>query len=180
MSNEEAKDKFSNTMEIRSDILWSVAVNYNYTNYFYTTTSWRGENSHWSYIQFNFFKVLVIDAAKLFIDTGNQKFNLFNLITNLETGEFRNLGVQVSRLQYYRNQLSAFNQFFDSIKEYRDRVFAHTDYMAGLNPGPLFFSHLEELINLGYEFMKETSMAITGKLIHNPINKTNLADLKLV
>jgi len=151
-----------------------------YTKHFYSTTSWSDENPHASYIKFNFFKVLVIDAAKLFIDSGNQKFNLFNLITNLETGEFRNLGVQVSRLHYYRNRLSAFNQFFDFIKEYRNKVFAHTDYMAGLNPGPLFFSHLEELINLGYELMNETSMAITGKLIPNPINKTNLTDLKLV
>jgi hypothetical protein len=179
MNNQEAKEKFSNTMAIRSSIMWDIAVNYNYAKYFYTSSSWRGENSHWSYIQFNFFKVLVIDVAKLFVDNRNQKFNFFKLLISLETGEFRNLEIQLIRIKHYRTRLSAFTQFFDSIEEYRNKFFAHTDYMAGLNPGPLFFSQLEELINIGYELMNETTMAITGKLIHNPINKTKLTDLKL-
>ena len=179
MTKQEEKDRLINQMYIRENILWNIAVNFNYTKHLYTVSSSTNVNTHCGHIQFNLFKVLVIDLAKLFVSGKNQKFNLFNLLDDLETGELKELGLKKSQIEHYRKQLALNSSLFTSTKHFRDTLFAHTDYLGGIGPTQSFFTQLEGLITLSYELLNEISISITGQKIHNVLNKTDLTNFKI-
>lgn len=180
MTDQEAKEIFQNKMILRVDILRNVSINYDYAKYLFNNFSAGSINSHWSYIRYNFFTVLIIDLAKLFVDSKNQKFNFFKFLVQLEKGDYKNLGILQNRIDYFRNELSKHMKLFSSIEYYRNKLFAHTEIITGINPHKLFFTQLESLINLAFEISNETSKTILNKEILNIINLTNLSDLNVL
>ena len=177
---QELQEKFKNQMVIRVDILRDVSINYNYAKYLFTNYSLTKINSHWGHIKYNFFKLLIIDLAKLFVDNQNQKLNFFKFLIQLENEDYKNLGVLQNRIDHYRNELNAYNQFYTSIKYYRDKLFAHTEILVGISPQESFFTQLENLINLGFEISNEFSKTIVNNEIINIINLIDLSDFKIV
>lgn len=178
MTKQEAKDKFQYEMNIRMDILRNVSINYSYTKHLFTISP-TILSLHWSHIRYNLFCVLIIDLAKLFVENENQKFNFFKFLIKLEKGDYKKLGVSQSTIDHYKNKLNVYSPFFKSVKKYRNKIFAHTDILAGISPKKRFFTQLEDLINLGFNIANETSKTIVNKEIIHTIKCMDLSDLRM-
>ena len=180
MRRKELKEKFQRDMVIRVDILRNISIDYNYAKYLYQDSISMNLNQHWSRVRHNFYKILFIDIAKLYSNpkSGNQKFNFLKLLTRLEKGDYKKFGMRIERITHFKSELDSHKIFFEVVREYRDTLFAHTEIQAGIGPTDIFFSKLEEIINLGFNICNEISKAILNKEIVNIINLIDLSDLK--
>jgi hypothetical protein len=160
--------------------MWEMTNNYNYASYLYDKFNITSENltSHWLEIRFAFFRLLVIDTAKIFTSSKSQKYNIFKLLDSLETGIYQNLNFPKPRIKAFRTQLHQFENFCLTTKQFRDQVFAHTDNFSGITPGEEFFPTLEKLITLGYLIINELSTVIPGFALYpNPLHKKDMTTL---
>lgn len=180
MTKEETKFDFENKMTIRVDILRAIAINYTYYDFLFNNVSKENINLHWDQIRHNFFRLLFIDLAQLFVEKKNtHKLNIFTLFTSLEVGHYRNLGVHEDRIHYYRKELNKYKTFVSVIEKYRNQLFGHTEISAGIVPHKLFFSNSRKLINLTFEFLNEISETISRKNIANILETMNIDDFKI-
>ena len=179
-TKKETKFDFENKMTIRVDILRTIATNYTYYDFLFNNDPKEKRNFHWANIRFNFFRLLFIDLAQLFVEKKDtHKLNIFTLLNSLETGHYRNLGVQKNRTDHYRKELNKYKNFFLIIEKYRNQLFVHTEILAAIKPDKLFFSQSRELINLTFEFLNEISETISKKSIVNSLEVMNIDDFKI-
>jgi hypothetical protein len=180
MIKEEIITDFQNKMSLRVDILNSVSINYNYTKHLFMNFKPSEIGDHWGFIRHNLFKMLTIDLAKLFVNSSNQKVNLFKLFEQLEDGKYKDFKIDKKIIEVYKIKLRKYRKFFKEIQHYRDKLFAHTEINAGVSPLNVFFLQLNDLINLSYEILNEISLTIIKREYTNVIDKIDLRNFKVL
>ena len=94
MKGNEIRLDFAHRIIIRDEILRGIAINYVYADFLFNKVPDKILNEHWSLIRYNFFKLIVLDLAKLFINKREtHKLNFFTFLNQLESPEYRNLGI---------------------------------------------------------------------------------------
>ncbi len=160
-------------MSIRRNILDNLAINYNYSYYLYITSPSKITNFHWGHFRYMAYKMLVIEACKLFTNNNNQKYNFYKLFEKLGTGEFRQLYVGNSKIENWKNDINLHSDFIIGLKYLRDNLFAHTDKVQGSSPLKQFFTKMKILINLGYHIQNELFLHISENQVRNLLDKTD-------
>lgn len=180
MKGNEIRLDFAHRIIIRDEILRGIAINYVYADFLFNKVPDKILNEHWSLIRYNFFKLIVLDLAKLFINKREtHKLNFFTFLNQLESPEYRNLGIAKTQIESFRGKLNKYTNTFKGIEKIRDKTIAHTDNLSSIAPNKTFFPIVKEIINLGFEILNECSKVVLQKEVINIMDNVDLKNFNI-
>ena len=181
MTKEETKTAFQYNLTVIEEILLELGRNFAYAQLLYEGHKTSDLNKHWLQIRYAFFRLILLDMAKIFTDNKDtHKTNLFKLLTRMEMGDYKkHFALSAARLAHYRNELSSHTNVIQVITKNRDKYIAHTDKLFGLAPLPQFFPEVKELLTIAFAFVNECNEAILQKTGMNNLGKVDTSSLKI-
>ena len=181
MTKEETKTAFQYSITVVHDILLELGRNFAYAQFLYEEHKTNDLNEHWRQIRYAFFRLILLDMAKVFTDNKDtHKTNLFRLLTRMETGDYKkHFSLSAPRLAFYRSELSLHSKAIEGITKSRDKYIAHTDKLFGLAPSSKFFPEVKELLTIAFSLVNECREVILQKPGISNIGKIDLSSLTI-
>jgi hypothetical protein len=173
-------DQFFYEMAIRKSLVRTCALQFNYARQLYALPVSKLTNLG-SETRFAYFVLLQLNLAKLFVNRHTtHKYNLHELLRQLQTGSFSQLGMPADQVLALANRLAGFHLTIESIQFARDKWLAHTDHLGGIAPTNTFFPSIERLLVFGFELLDACSQSILGTPVPNTISMDALPDMRLL
>jgi len=175
------KELFEEHLNEISSIILSAIDYYEYSNYLRNPDTEKERNfihynTHISFIQNTIEITLVLELSKLFSNSPNDEFSIFNLIEYLKrNGEFESLEYDNNLLNDWSDILVSKKEIIEIVKTLRDKFYAHTDQFRFYNknflrmfdyPYKPYFEELFSLIDLAIVIVRKLSLDITKEEIH--------------
>ncbi len=165
MTNKEKE--FKDEIETIWDILIYAKDNFEYCHYLYNTETkeeaeYIKHSNDFKFIREMLWRMAVIELAKFYSSSNNQKFRLKLFISKLKfDGYFGDMGIDPMIIASWESRIRQNKDTIDVLIDLRDKVYAHTDRKGISHPqDSIRFKDVNELLVLAEEIIKEIYLSV--------------------
>ena len=101
------------------------------------------------------YRSLIVETAKLFSSSKNDKYRISSFIESLSNGCFEKLKFPQDVIDKWSKKLDDLNTQIKNVKTLRDNIYAHTDYPNNIDDIDVSLSDVDLLLNFAEEVLQD-------------------------
>jgi hypothetical protein len=152
--------------DLKVDInkIWHITLfakeNYMYARYFYLQEDEKiifyvHRSIHWQFIRQTILGACIVELCKIIVRSKNNRYNIFDFISNLEKGNYGRHSVPVSTINDWGRNLSLHSLTIEKLKRMRDKAYTHTDPDYDIKSEKLSFLDIKLLFEVIEDIIRD-------------------------